>query len=71
MEQATKEAERLQIEANGLKAYNDTLNTSLTPMVVKWEAIQATKKLAESPNSKTIIMGNTGNSLPLMLSGDK
>jgi regulator of protease activity HflC (stomatin/prohibitin superfamily) len=71
MEQAKQEAARLLIEANGIKAYHDTLNASLTPGVLKWEAIQATKKLSESPNAKTIIMGNTSATLPLMLSGDK
>jgi regulator of protease activity HflC (stomatin/prohibitin superfamily) len=71
MEQAKQESARLQIEASGIKSYNDLLNSSLTPNVLKWEAIKATKKLAESPNTKVIIMGNTSTTLPLMLSGDK
>jgi len=70
-DQAKLESKRQQIEADGLKAYNDTLNSSLTPNVLKWEAIQATKKLSESPNTKVIIMGNTSGTFPLMLSGDK
>lgn len=71
MEQAKQESARLQIEASGIKSYNDLLNSSLTPNVLKWEAIEATKKLAQSPNTKVIIMGNTSATLPLMLSGDK
>jgi regulator of protease activity HflC (stomatin/prohibitin superfamily) len=71
LEQARQESARQQIEAGGIKSYNDLLNASLTPNVLKWEAIQATKKLAESPNAKTVIMGNTSGTLPLMLSGDK
>jgi regulator of protease activity HflC (stomatin/prohibitin superfamily) len=71
LEQAKQESARQQIEASGIKASNDTLNSSLTPNVLKWEAIQATKKIAESPNTKTIIMGNTGSTLPVMLGGDK
>jgi regulator of protease activity HflC (stomatin/prohibitin superfamily) len=71
LEQAKQESARQQIEANGIKASNETLNSSLTANVLKWEAIQATKKIAESPNTKTIIMGNTSGTLPLMLGGDK
>jgi regulator of protease activity HflC (stomatin/prohibitin superfamily) len=71
MEQAKQESARQQIEASGIKSYNDLLNSSLTPNVLKWEAIEATKKLAQSPNTKVIIMGNTSATLPLMLSGDK
>jgi regulator of protease activity HflC (stomatin/prohibitin superfamily) len=67
---AKKEAERRQIEAGSLKAYNDTLNSSLTPSVLKWEGIQATKELAKSPNAKTIVIGAGGASgLPIILGG--
>lgn len=66
---ARREAERLQIEANGLKAYNDTLNSSLTPDILRWAGIEATKELAKSPNSKTIIVGSGPNGLPIILGG--
>jgi len=66
---ATKEAERLRIEADGLKAYQNILATSLTPDILKWEGIEATKELAKSPNAKMIIIGDK-NGLPLVL-GDK
>jgi regulator of protease activity HflC (stomatin/prohibitin superfamily) len=68
---AKREAERRQIEAQSIKSYNDVLNTSLTPSVLKWEGIQATKELAKSPNTKTIIIGNQGSAgLPLILGSD-
>lgn len=66
---ARREAERLQIEANGLKSYNDTLNSSLTPDILRWAGIEATKELAKSPNSKTIVVGSGPNGLPLILGG--
>jgi regulator of protease activity HflC (stomatin/prohibitin superfamily) len=67
---AKSEAERRQIEATGLKTYNDVLNSSLTANVLKWEGIEATKELAKSPNAKTIIIGNQGSAgLPLILGG--
>lgn len=64
---ATSEAERLRIEAGGVAAYNNLLNPSLTPNVMQWEALQATKELAKSPNAKTIIIGRTGDGLPIIL----
>lgn len=71
LEREKQEAERKKIEAEGLKTYNDILNSSLGPSVLKWEAIQATKELANSPNSKTIIVGTSSASLPIMLGSDK
>lgn len=69
LEVARREAERLQIEANGLKGYNDTLNSSLTPDILRWAGIEATKELAKSPNSKTIVVGSGPNGLPIILGG--
>lgn len=66
---AQREAARLLIEANGLKAYNDTLNASLSPSVLRWAGIEATKELAKSPNAKTIVIGPGPNGLPLILGG--
>ena len=68
---ARKEAQRREIEATGLKTYNDVLNTSLTPNVLRWEGIQATRELAKSPNSKTIIIGNKDSGLPLIMGSEK
>ena len=64
---ATAEAERLRIEAGGLATYNNLVGASLTPNVLQWEALQATKELAKSPNAKTIIIGRTGDGLPIIL----
>jgi regulator of protease activity HflC (stomatin/prohibitin superfamily) len=64
---AVKEAERLSIEAAGLKFYNDTVGTSLTPSVLAWHGIQATKDLAKSANAKVIVIGAGAKGLPLVL----
>lgn len=64
---ATAEAERKRIEAAGTAVYNNLLGASLTPAVMQWEALQATKELAKSPNAKTIIIGRTGDGLPIIL----
>jgi regulator of protease activity HflC (stomatin/prohibitin superfamily) len=64
---ATKEAERKLIEARGQKAYNDTVNSSLTPSLLSSQGIQATLELAKSPNTKVIMVGSGKNGLPVIL----
>lgn len=67
---AQKEAERLGIESEGIQRYNDTVNRSLTPSILKWQGIQATEALAKSPNAKTVVIGAGETGLPLILGKD-
>jgi regulator of protease activity HflC (stomatin/prohibitin superfamily) len=67
---AQKEAERLRIESAGLQVYNDTVNRSLTPSVLKWYGIRATEELAKSPNAKVVVIGAGTAGLPLILGRD-
>jgi regulator of protease activity HflC (stomatin/prohibitin superfamily) len=67
---AQKEADRLRIESAGLQLYNDTVNRSLTPAVLKWHGIQATQELAKSPNAKVVVIGAGTSGLPLILGKD-
>jgi regulator of protease activity HflC (stomatin/prohibitin superfamily) len=69
LEAEKREAERREIEANGLKTYNQVLGSSLTPSVLEWKGLEATESLAKSPNSKTIIIGSSKSGLPLILPG--
>ena len=64
---ATKEADRKRIESEGIKVYNDTVNSSLTPSVLAWHGILATQELAKSPNAKVVVIGAGKNGLPLIL----
>jgi regulator of protease activity HflC (stomatin/prohibitin superfamily) len=64
---AEAEAERRRIEAGGVAAYNNIVNPSLTPDVLQWEALQATKELAKSPNAKTVVIGRNADGLPIIL----
>jgi regulator of protease activity HflC (stomatin/prohibitin superfamily) len=64
---ATKEADRKRIESGGIKVYNDTINSSLTPSVLAWHGILATQDLAKSPNAKVVVVGAGKNGLPLIL----
>lgn len=67
---AEKEAERLAIEAGGIKTYHDTINSSLTDQVLRNQGIEATKELAKSPNSKVVVIGSGKDGLPIILGGD-
>ena len=44
------------------------LAQGISPQLLQWKGIEATETLAKSPNSKIIIIGNTKNGLPLVLS---
>lgn len=64
---ATKEAERQRIESEGKATANRILSASLTDMILKEKGIQATVKLAESPNTKVVVIGSGDEGMPLIL----
>lgn len=63
------EAERKKIEAEGEAEYQRIITASLTPQFLRFKGIEATQQLANSPNSKTVIVGSGGDGLPLILGG--
>jgi regulator of protease activity HflC (stomatin/prohibitin superfamily) len=67
LEKERKEAERRIIEAQAKAKANQILNSSLTENILKDKGIEATLKLAEAPNSKTVIIGSGKDGLPLIL----
>ena len=64
---AQKEAERQKIEAEGKARANRILSASLTDKILKEKGIEATKKLAESDNAKTVVIGSGDDGLPIIL----
>ena len=64
---AAKEAEKVRIEAQGKADANKILSASLTDKILQDKGIDATLQLAESPNSKVVIVGSSGYGLPLIL----
>jgi regulator of protease activity HflC (stomatin/prohibitin superfamily) len=64
-----KEAERIIIEAGAKSEANKILNASLTDKILQDKGIEATLELANSPNTKVIIVGSGDNGLPLILGG--
>ena len=71
LEKAQKEAERQRIDALGKAKANEILNASLTDKILKEKGILATIKLAESPNTKVVVIGNAKDGLPIILGDSK
>lgn len=66
LQKAKKEAEKQRIEAQGKADANRILSASLTDKILKDKGIEATLKLAESQNSKVVIVGGK-DGMPLIL----
>ena len=67
LQQATKEAERQRIEAEGKANANNILSASLTDKILREKGIQATLELAKSSNAKVVVIGQGGDGLPIIL----
>ncbi|HEY7863790.1 MAG TPA: prohibitin family protein [Thermoanaerobaculia bacterium] len=61
-----REAERKRIEAQGIADFQRIVTAGITPGLLTWKGIEATKALAESPNAKIVIAGGK-NGLPIIL----
>lgn len=70
LDKEKSEAERKRIAAEGEATANAIINSSLTTALLRMRGIEATTKLAESPNSKVIIIGSGKDGLPLILGGN-
>ena len=71
LEKAQKEAERQKIEAQGKARANDIINASLSDKILREKGIEATLKLAQSPNTKVVVTGSGEDGLPLILVDSK
>ena len=67
LDRERKEAERKIIEAQAKADANRILNASLTDKILQDKGIEATLELAQSPNSKVVIVGGGDAGLPLIL----
>ncbi len=71
LQKEQQEAERKRIEAQGITDFQKIVSQGLNPQLLEWKGIEATEKLANSPNAKIVVIGNTKNGLPLILGGEK
>ena len=69
IDKAKKEAQRKEIEANGISKFQRIVNQTITPQLLKWKGVEATQEISKSPNSKVIVIGNGGGDLPIILGG--
>jgi prohibitin 1 len=62
-----QEAERKRVEAQGIADFQRIVTAGISDPLLQWKGIEATEKLAESPNSKVIVIGGGKTGLPLIL----
>ena len=60
---------KMAINANAIRTYQNTINSSLTDRLLKFKSIEVTKELVKSPNAKVII--TDGKSMMLNNINDK
>jgi regulator of protease activity HflC (stomatin/prohibitin superfamily) len=66
-----EEAKRRQIEAEGIRTYQNIVSERLNGQLLNWLGIKATVELAKSPNSKIIVIGSGKDGLPIILNASE
>ncbi len=69
LQKESQEAERKRIEAKGIKDFQEIVSQGINQNILKWKGIEATEKLANSSNTKVIVIGSGKDGLPLILGG--
>ncbi len=67
VEREAQESKRKQIEANGIAAFQRTVSQGISDSYLRWRGIEATLALAQSSNTKIVIIGNGKDGLPIIL----
>jgi regulator of protease activity HflC (stomatin/prohibitin superfamily) len=70
IEREAQESQRKQIEANGIAAFQQTVSKGISDSYLRWRGIDATLRLAQSPNAKIVVIGSGKNGLPIILNAD-
>jgi regulator of protease activity HflC (stomatin/prohibitin superfamily) len=66
LDKERQEAQRKQIEAEGINKYQAIVRQGLTAEYLQYKGIEATQKLAESTNAKVVIVGGGKGGLPVI-----
>jgi prohibitin 1 len=61
------EAQRREIEANGIRKFQEIIGEGITQAYLQWKGIDATLQLAQSNNAKVVIIGSGSSGMPLIL----
>jgi regulator of protease activity HflC (stomatin/prohibitin superfamily) len=67
VEREAEESKRKQIEADGIAAFQRTVSQGISDSYLRWRGIEATLALAQSPNTKIVIVGSGKDGLPIIL----
>jgi regulator of protease activity HflC (stomatin/prohibitin superfamily) len=67
LDKERQEAQRKQIEAEGILKYQNIVRQGLSNEYLQYKGIEATMELAKSQNAKIVIIGNAKNGLPMVL----
>jgi len=67
LQKETQEAQRKRIEAAGIRDFQQIVAQGISSQLLEWKGIEATEKLADSKNTKVVVIGNAKNGLPLIL----
>jgi prohibitin 2 len=67
VQREAEESQRKMIEANGIAAFQRTVSQGISDSYLRWQGINATLALAQSPNTKIVIIGSGKDGLPIIL----
>jgi prohibitin 1 len=70
LKKEAQEADRKRIEAKGIADFQAIVSRGISEQLLKWKGIEATEKLANSSNSKIVVIGSGKSGLPLILGND-
>ena len=62
-----QEADRKRIEAQGIADFQKIVAAGISDQLLRWKGVEATEKLAASPNAKVVIIGAGKDGLPIIL----
>jgi regulator of protease activity HflC (stomatin/prohibitin superfamily) len=71
LQKEEQEAQRKRIEAQGIADFQKIVAAGISSQLLEWKGIEATEKLAASPNTKIVVIGNPKSGLPIILSGEQ
>ncbi len=67
VEREAEESQRKMVEANGIAAFQRTVSQGISDSYLRWQGINATIALAQSANTKVVIIGSGRDGLPIIL----
>jgi prohibitin 2 len=69
LDQSRLEAQRREVEAEGIRRFQEIVTPAISESFLRWRGIEATLALAQSSNAKVVVIGAGSGGLPLILDG--